>query len=195
VLDFDATDDPVHGRQEGRFFHGYYDRYCFLPLYVFCGSQPLVAANTDAARGAWLVLKLLVERLRAAWPEVRIIWRADSGFCRWRMLRWSERHGVDYLVGLARNTTIRCQAFCPRHSVHSVQINPLQEGGGQVGLEGQRVAADRVTDHRQAPLAHRRLAVANTVHGKPVRTGCLVTLSNRTLIGFSSLKINELRLS
>lgn len=114
VLDFDATDDPVHGRQEGRFFHGYYDRYCFLPLYVFCGSQPLVAwlrpANTDAARGAWLALKLLVERLRAAWPETRIVWRADSGFCRWRMLRWSERHGVDYIVGLARNKRVTALA-------------------------------------------------------------------------------------
>lgn len=107
VLDFDATDDPVHGRQEGRFFHGFYDRYCFLPLYVFCGSQPLLAwlrpANTDAARGTWLALSVLVEKLRAAWPGVRIVWRADSGFCRWRMLRWSERHGVDYIVGLARN--------------------------------------------------------------------------------------------
>lgn len=114
ILDFDATDDPVHGRQEGRFFHGYYDRYCFLPLYVFCGSQPLVAwlrpANTDAARGAWLVLKLLVERMREAWPEARIIWRADSGFCRWRMLQWSERHGVDYIVGLARNKRITALA-------------------------------------------------------------------------------------
>jgi hypothetical protein len=114
ILDFDATDDPVHGRQEGRFFHGYYDRYCFLPLYVFCGSQPLVAwlrpANTDAARGAWLVLKLLVERLREAWPEVRIIWRADSGFCRWRMLQWSERHEVEYIVGLARNKRVTALA-------------------------------------------------------------------------------------
>jgi hypothetical protein len=110
VLDFDATDDPVHGRQEGRFFHGYYDRYCFLPLYVFCGSQPLLAwlrpSNTDGARGAWAALRWLVKRLRAAWPGVRIIWRADSGFCRWRMLRWSESNGVDYIVGLARNSRI-----------------------------------------------------------------------------------------
>src|SRR5690606_31106327 len=67
-------------------------------------------ANTDAARGAWLVLKLLVERLRAAWPGVRIIWRADSGFCRWRMLRWSDRHGVDYIVGLARNARVTALA-------------------------------------------------------------------------------------
>jgi hypothetical protein len=107
ILDFDATDDPVHGRQEGRFFHGYYDRYCFLPLYVFCGSQPLLAwlrpSNIDGARGAWMVLRWLVKRLRRAWPEVRLIWRADSGFCRWRMLQWSDRHDVDYIVGLAKN--------------------------------------------------------------------------------------------
>ncbi|NNM28363.1 MAG: IS1380 family transposase [Akkermansiaceae bacterium] len=110
VLDFDATDDPVHGRQEGRFFHGYYDRYCFLPLDVFCGSQPLFAwlrpSNIDEARGAWAVRRWLAKRLREAWPEVRIIWRADSGFCRWRMLQWSERHGVDYIVGLARNARV-----------------------------------------------------------------------------------------
>lgn len=110
VLDFDATDDPVHGRQEGRFFHGYYDRYCFLPLYVFCGSQPLLAwlrpSNIDGARGAWIALRWLVGRLREAWPKVRIIWRADSGFCRWRMLQWSDHHNVDYIVGLAKNQRV-----------------------------------------------------------------------------------------
>jgi hypothetical protein len=107
VLDFDATDDPVHGRQEGRFFHGYYDRYCFLPLYVFCGDQLLVAylrrSNIDAAQHAWAILALLVKRLRQSWPQVRIVFRGDSGFCRWRMLRWCERHDVNYIVGLARN--------------------------------------------------------------------------------------------
>lgn len=110
ILDFDATDDPVHGHQEGRFFHGYYDRYCFLPLYVFCGSQPLLAwlrpSNLDGARGAWAALRWLVKRLREAWPKVRIIWRADSGFCRWRMMQWSDRHNVDYIVGLARNKRV-----------------------------------------------------------------------------------------
>jgi hypothetical protein len=110
ILDFDATDDPVHGCQEGRFFHGYYQGWCFLPLYVFCGQQLLVSllrpANTDAARGAWCVLRLLVKRLREAFPQVRIIMRADSGFCRWRMLRWCEKHQVDYIVGLARNARL-----------------------------------------------------------------------------------------
>jgi len=86
VLDFDATDDKVHGRQEGRFFHGYYDHYCFLPLYVFCGSQLLVAylrpSNIDQAKHSGAILKLLVTRLREVWPNVRIIFRADSGFQR-----------------------------------------------------------------------------------------------------------------
>ena len=111
VLDFDATDDSVHGRQEGRFFHGYYDHYCFLPLYVFCGEQLLVAylrpANIDAAKHSRGILKLLVRRFRQAWPGVRIVFRADSGFCRWRMLRWCDRHDVGYLVGLAKNERLK----------------------------------------------------------------------------------------
>jgi hypothetical protein len=107
ILDFDATDDRVHGNQEGRHFHGYYGDWCFLPLYVFCGEQLLVSylrpSNIDASRHAWAILKLLVRRLRQAWPAVKIIVRADSGFCRWKMLRWCDRTGVHYLIGLARN--------------------------------------------------------------------------------------------
>jgi hypothetical protein len=110
ILDFDATDDRVHGHQEGRFFHGYYGEYCFLPLYVFCGEQLLVSylrpSRKGAARHAWAILKLLVERLRTAWPEVKIIVRADSGFCRWKMLHWCEWASVDYIIGLARNTRL-----------------------------------------------------------------------------------------
>jgi len=114
VLDFDATDDPIHGQQEGRFFHGYYDHYCFLPLYVFCGSQLLAAylrpSNIDGARHAWALLSLLVKRLRKKWPKVQIIFRGDSGFCRWRMLRWCDNHRVGYIVGLAKNTRINAIA-------------------------------------------------------------------------------------
>ncbi len=114
VLDFDATDDQVYGQQEGRFFHGYYDSYCFLPLYVFCGERLLVSylrpANIDGARHAWGILALLVRRLRQVWPEVKIILRADSGFCRWRMLRWCDRRDVGYIVGLAKNERINRQA-------------------------------------------------------------------------------------
>ena len=110
VLDMDATDDAVHGRQEGRFFHGYYDHYCFLPLYVFAGDHLLVAylrrADIDPAKHALGVLKLLVGRLRQAWPEVRIVVRADSGFCRWRLMSWCERHDIGYIIGLAKNARL-----------------------------------------------------------------------------------------
>jgi Transposase DDE domain group 1 len=110
VLDFDATDDPVHGKQEGRFFHAYYDNYCFMPLYVFCGEQLLVSylrpSKIDGAKHAWAVLALLVKRLRAAWPAVRITLRADSGFCRHHMLFWCERNAVGYCVGLAKNARL-----------------------------------------------------------------------------------------
>jgi len=117
ILDFDATDDAVHGKQEGRFFHGYYDHYCFLPLYVFCRDQLLVSylrpSRIDGAKHAWAILALLVKRLRQVWPKVRIIFRGDSGFCRWRMLSWCERHGVDYIVGIAQNR--RLNAFLQPH--------------------------------------------------------------------------------
>ena len=113
VLDFDATDDPVHGNQQGRFFHGYYDHYCFLPLYVFCGDQLLVSylrpSKIDAAKHAWAILALLVKRLRQAWPKVRMIFRGDSGFCRWRMLAWCERHNVGYIVGIAKNARLEAK--------------------------------------------------------------------------------------
>ena len=110
ILDFDATDDRVHGFQEGRFFHGYYGDWCFLPLYVFCGEQLLVSylrpSNIDVARHAWAILKLLVTRLRQQWPGVKILFRGDSGFCRHKLLRWCEHHGVDYIVGVAKNSRL-----------------------------------------------------------------------------------------
>ena len=114
ILDFDATDNPVHGLQEGRFFHGYYDHYCFLPLYVFCGDQLLVAylrpSKIDASKHAGAILKLLVKRMRQSWPRTRIIWRADSGFCRDRILSWCDRNEVSYIVGMARNARLQQDA-------------------------------------------------------------------------------------
>lgn len=107
ILDFDATDDAVHGKQQGRFFHGYYDHYCFLPLYVFCGERLLVSylrpSKIDGAKHAWAILALLVKRLRQAWPHVRIIFRGDGGFCRHKMFDWCERKGVGYIAGLSKN--------------------------------------------------------------------------------------------
>jgi hypothetical protein len=107
VLDLDATDDPVHGHQLGRFFHGYYDCYCFLPLYIFCGDHPLLAllrpSNIDVPTGALKHLARIVAQVRAVWPDVQIVIRGDSGFCREGLMRWCESHGVDYLFGLAKN--------------------------------------------------------------------------------------------
>jgi hypothetical protein len=113
ILDFDATDTLIHGQQQERFFHGYYDHYCFLPLFVFCGRQLLVAylrpSKNDGARHAWAILSLLVKRLRQSWPAVRIIFRGDSGFCRHRMLDWCDHNRVGYCVGLAKNQRLNRQ--------------------------------------------------------------------------------------
>jgi hypothetical protein len=107
VLDLDATDDRLHGHQEGRFFHGYYDCYCYLPLYVFCGRHLLAAklrrSNIDAAAGAKDEVARIVGQIRARWPRVSILLRADSGFARDELMAWCEAHGVDYIFGLARN--------------------------------------------------------------------------------------------
>jgi Transposase DDE domain group 1 len=114
VLDFDATEDAIHGNQEGKFFHGYYDCYCYLPLYVFCGDQLLCAylrpSKIDGAKHARGILKLLVQRIRAAWPNVRIIFRGDSGFCRWKTLKYCDKNDIGYVVGLATNATLKRHA-------------------------------------------------------------------------------------
>jgi Transposase DDE domain group 1 len=113
VLDLDATDDPLHGHQEGRFFHGYYDCWCYLPLYVFCGRHLLAAklrrSNIDASAGAVEEIERLVGQIRAKWPRVRILLRADSGFAREALMSWCERNHVDYLFGLARNARLEAE--------------------------------------------------------------------------------------
>ena len=110
VLDLDATDDPLHGAQEGRFFHGYYGCYCYLPLYVFCGDHLLAAklrrSDSDASAGAVEEIERVVGQIRARWPHVRIVLRADSGFAREALMSWCERHKVDYVFGLARNARL-----------------------------------------------------------------------------------------
>jgi hypothetical protein len=113
ILDLDATDDPLHGEQEGRFFHGFYDCYCYLPLYVFCGRHLLVAklrrADADAAAGAVEEIARLVARIRARWPRTRIVLRADSGFARDDLMTWCEANGVKFVLGLAKNERLVAQ--------------------------------------------------------------------------------------
>ncbi len=111
ILDCDATDDPVHGNREGKFYHGYYRKDCFLPLHVFCGSHLLVSylrrSSEDQAKHSWAVLSLLVKRLRQAWPGCSIIFRADSGFCRHKIFDWCEKNQVDFVVGIAGNKRLK----------------------------------------------------------------------------------------
>lgn len=111
ILDLDATDDPLHGNQEGRFFHGYYGHYCYLPLYIFCGEFLLAArlrpSNIDASAGSVEELQRIVKQIRAVWPTVRIMVRGDSGFCREELMAWCEAEGVDYLLGLAKNERLQ----------------------------------------------------------------------------------------
>ena len=113
ILDLDATDDPLHGNQEGRFFHGYYREYCYLPLYIFCGNHLLCArlreSNQDQSAGTVEELERIISQIRVHWSEVKIIIRADSGFCRDQILSWCEANGVDYVIGLAKNNRLQEQ--------------------------------------------------------------------------------------
>src|SRR5271157_5396156 len=117
VLDLDATDDPLYGQQEGRFFHGYYGDYCYLPLYIFCGEFLLCArlrsSNIDGAAGSVEELQRIVKQIRSAWPQVRILVRGDSGFCREELMAWCEAEGVDYLLGLAKNDRLQAAIQAP----------------------------------------------------------------------------------
>jgi hypothetical protein len=123
VLDLDATDDPLHGHQEGRFFHGYYGEYCYLPLYIFCGEHLLCArlrtADHGEAHGALEELSRIVTHIRAAWPQVRILVRGDSGFCRDEIMSWCEAEDVDYLFGLAKNSRLLEMVERPLADAHA----------------------------------------------------------------------------
>ena len=113
ILDLDATDDPLHGKQEGRFFHGYYGHYCYLPLYIFCGEFLLGArlrpSNIDGSAGSLEELQRIVPQIRAVWPEVRLLVRGDSGFCREELMAWCEAENVEYLLGLAKNDRLKAE--------------------------------------------------------------------------------------
>lgn len=128
VLDLDATDDPLHGEQEGRFFHGYYDGYCYLPLYIFCGRHLLCAklrtSNIDGAAGAQQEVERIVTQIRQAWPDTRIILRGDSGFCREALMHWCEENRVHYVFGLAKNARLirEIDAELLRAAIHSALL-------------------------------------------------------------------------
>jgi hypothetical protein len=119
VLDLDVTDIALHGEQEGRFFHGYYNQYCYLPLYIFCGEHLLCArlrpSNQDASAGSVAEVERVVRQIRQRWPRVQIVLRADSGFCREELMGWCEKHRVDYILGLARNQRLRRVLGKPMH--------------------------------------------------------------------------------
>ena len=134
ILDLDATDDPLHGHQEGRFFHGYYDCYCYLPLYVFCGRHLLAAklrrANIDASAGAVEEIARIVARIRARWPSVEILLRADFGFARDELMGWCEDNGVDYVFGLARNPRLLAEineALAAAEAEHAATGQPARQ--------------------------------------------------------------------
>ena len=137
-LDLDATDDPLHGDQEGRFFHGYYRCYCYLPLYIFCGGHLLCArlrpSDRDAAAGAVDELQPIVSQLRRHWPKTRIVIRGDAGFCRDAIMSWCEEHDVDYVLGLARNARLVRALGCALHEARTVHGAHRQAGAALPGL-------------------------------------------------------------
>ena len=134
ILDLDATDDPLHGHQEGRFFHGYYDNYCYLPLYIFCGRHLLAAklrpANIDGSAGSIAEVARIVAQIRQRWPAVRILLRADSGFARDDLMAWCENNGVDFLFGLAKNRRLVAQI--------EAELAEAAELSGRTGKPGRR---------------------------------------------------------
>jgi len=158
VLDLDATDDPLHGNQEGRFFHGYYNHYCYLPLYIFCGEHLLCArlrrANIDGAAGAKEEVVRIVAQIRERWPKVQIILRADSGFCRDELMSWCEHNGVDYLFGLAKNA--RLTRAIGRE---------LRVAAGEAGSTGRPARRFRDLTYRtRSSWSRRRRVVAKAEH-------------------------------
>lgn len=134
ILDLDATDDPLHGHQEGRFFHGYYDCFCYLPLYIFCGRHLLAAklrrSNIDASAGAVEEVARIVDHIRARWPRVRILLRADSGFAREELMGWCELNGVDFLFGLAKNVRLT--------AVIAAELDAARRHSEQTGMPARR---------------------------------------------------------
>ena len=163
VLDLDATDDPVHGHQEGHFFHSYYDCWCYLPLYVFCGRHLLAAklrrSNIDASAGAVEEIERIVRQIRARWPRVRILLRADSGFAREALMSWCERSRVDYVFGLARNARLEAEIAEELATAEAVSRTTDQPA--------RRFKEFRWTTHDSWSRRRRVIAKAEWTHGGP----------------------------
>jgi hypothetical protein len=143
ILDVDASDVPLHGEQELSQFHGYYDHYCYLPLYVFCGQAMLACvlrpSRIDGAKHAAAVIRLIVTKLRQAWPLTRVIVRGDSGFCRQRLIRWCERRGIGYVIGVARNTRLHARVAAWEQELEAAFV---RDGSKQRVIREFRYAAD-----------------------------------------------------
>ncbi len=172
VLDLDATDDPLHGRQEGRFFHGYYDCYCYLPLYVFCGAHLLAAklrrADIDASAGATDEVARIVERIRARWPDVEIVLRADSSFAREELMAWCEANRVDYLFGLARNARLAARLQPALDRAEAVrEIQEILSSSGEA---------------QSRPMEERRKPIGRIVQKDPFGSGiaCVAMLAGKS---------------
>ena len=152
ILDLDSTDDPLHGQQEGRFFHGYYGHYCYLPLYIFCGEMLLCArlrpSNIDGAAGSVEELQRIVAQIRETWPEVKVIVRGDSGFCREELMAWCEANQVEYVLGLAKNERLKAEI-----AAELQQAFEQYQGTGQAA----RVFQDFVYQTRQSWSQPRRV--------------------------------------
>ena len=162
IVDLDVTDTPLHGHQEGRFFHGYYDHYCYLPLYIFAGDQILGVrlreANQDASAGSVEEAARIVAQIREHWPETQIILRDDSGFCREELMRWCEDNHVDYVFGLARNQRLRRRID-----------KAMRQAAGEVQRTGQaaRVFTEfRYRTRKTWSRARRVIAKAEQIEGK-----------------------------
>jgi len=182
ILDLDATDDPLHGHQEGRFFHGYYDCYCYLPLYIFCGRHLLAArlrrSNIDASAGSIEEVARIVGRIRRCWPRTRILLRGDSGFAREALMAWCEANRVDFLFGLARNERLEAML---RTELLAASLDSLRTGR----------AARRFKDLTWSTLdswsRHRRVVGKAEVTGGEANPRFVVTSLKRTEVGAQHL--------
>jgi DDE family transposase len=177
VLDLDATDDPLHGEQEGRFFHGYYDCYCYLPLYIFCGRHLLCAklrrANIDASAGALDEVARITAQIRARWPKVRILLRADSGFAREEIMAWCEENRVDYVFGLARNARLT-KAIAP-------ELRAAKRKARRTGKPARRFKDFRYATRASWSRERRVIGKAEWIKGK-ANPRFVVTSLGRTVV-------------